>query len=59
MTVRIHRGDLPDLAHYASVQSITIDTETMGSVWRATAYVWCGFARRRLGGRGSDPGAGG
>ena len=30
MTVRIHRGDLPDLAHYASVQSIAIDTETMG-----------------------------
>ena len=30
MTIRIHRGDLPDLAHYASVQSIAIDTETMG-----------------------------
>jgi ribonuclease D len=30
MTLRIHRGDLPDLAHYASVQSIAIDTETMG-----------------------------
>ncbi len=30
MTIRIHRGDLPDLAHYAAVQSIAIDTETMG-----------------------------
>jgi ribonuclease D len=30
MTIRIHRGDLPDLAHYTSVQSIAIDTETMG-----------------------------
>ena len=30
MTIRIHRGDLPDLARYASVQSIAIDTETMG-----------------------------
>lgn len=30
MTIRIHRGDLPNLAHYASVQSIAIDTETMG-----------------------------
>lgn len=30
MTIRIHRGDLPDLAHYASVPSIAIDTETMG-----------------------------
>jgi ribonuclease D len=30
MTIRIHRGDLPDLAHYASVQAIAIDTETMG-----------------------------
>src|SRR6201995_1490282 len=30
MTIRIHRGDLPDLAHYTSVRSIAIDTETMG-----------------------------
>jgi ribonuclease D len=30
MTIRIHRGDLPDLARYASVPSIAIDTETMG-----------------------------
>lgn len=30
MTIRIHRGDLPDLARYASVRSIAIDTETMG-----------------------------
>ncbi len=30
MTIRIHRGDLPDLARYASVQAIAIDTETMG-----------------------------
>jgi ribonuclease D len=30
MTIRIHRGDLPDLARYATVQSIAIDTETMG-----------------------------
>lgn len=30
MTIRIHRGDLPDLTRYASVKSIAIDTETMG-----------------------------
>lgn len=30
MTIRIHRGDLPDLARYAPVRSIAIDTETMG-----------------------------
>lgn len=28
MTVRLHRGDLPDLARYAN--SVAIDTETMG-----------------------------
>ena len=28
MTVRLHRGDLPDLSRYAS--SVAIDTETMG-----------------------------
>jgi ribonuclease D len=29
MTIRLHRGDLPDLARYA-VASVAIDTETMG-----------------------------
>jgi ribonuclease D len=29
MTIRLHRGDLPDLSHYA-VPSVAIDTETMG-----------------------------
>jgi ribonuclease D len=29
MTIRLHRGDLPDLLHYA-VPSVAIDTETMG-----------------------------
>ncbi len=28
MTIRLHRGDLPDLSHYG--QSVAIDTETMG-----------------------------
>jgi ribonuclease D len=28
MTVRLHRGDLPDLSHYTG--SVAIDTETMG-----------------------------
>lgn len=28
MTIRLHRGDLPDLAHYGDV--IAIDTETLG-----------------------------
>jgi ribonuclease D len=28
MTVRLHRGDLPDLTHY--IDSVAIDTETMG-----------------------------
>jgi ribonuclease D len=29
MTIRLHRGDLPDLAHY-QVGAVAIDTETMG-----------------------------
>jgi len=29
MTIRLHRGDLPDLSHYA-VPAVAIDTETMG-----------------------------
>jgi len=28
MTIRLHRGDLPDLSHYR--QSVAVDTETMG-----------------------------
>ncbi len=30
MNLRTHRGDLPDLAHYAGVPAVAIDTETMG-----------------------------
>jgi ribonuclease D len=30
MTLRTHRGDLPDLAHYAGVPAVAVDTETMG-----------------------------
>jgi ribonuclease D len=30
MTIRLHRGDLPDLARYAGVPAIAVDTETMG-----------------------------
>ena len=30
MTIRFHRGDLPDLAHYAGAKAVAIDTETMG-----------------------------
>jgi ribonuclease D len=29
MTIRLHRGDLPDLSHYRS-RAVAIDTETMG-----------------------------
>jgi ribonuclease D len=29
MTIRLHRGDLPDLSHY-NVDAVAIDTETMG-----------------------------
>jgi ribonuclease D len=29
MTIRLHRGDLPDLSHYRS-SAVAIDTETMG-----------------------------
>jgi ribonuclease D len=29
MTIRLHRGDLPDLSHYR-VDAVAIDTETMG-----------------------------
>jgi ribonuclease D len=30
MTIRFHRGDLPDLTHYAVARAVAIDTETMG-----------------------------
>jgi ribonuclease D len=30
MTIRTHRGDLPDLSHYAGARAVAIDTETMG-----------------------------
>jgi ribonuclease D len=30
MTIRFHRGDLPDLSHYAGARAVAIDTETMG-----------------------------
>ncbi len=30
MTIRVHRGDLPDLTHYTGVRAVAIDTETMG-----------------------------
>ncbi|MGH6670357.1 MAG: ribonuclease D [Xanthobacteraceae bacterium] len=30
MSIRTHRGDLPDLAHYTGVPAVAIDTETMG-----------------------------
>ena len=29
MTIRLHRGDLPDLARY-SVPAVAVDTEAMG-----------------------------
>src|SRR5882757_1470531 len=29
MTIRVHRGDLPDLSHYR-VDAVAVDTETMG-----------------------------
>jgi ribonuclease D len=30
MTIRSHRGDLPNLAHYSGASAVAIDTETMG-----------------------------
>jgi ribonuclease D len=33
MTVRLHRGDLPDLSHYR-VRAVAVDTETMGLALR-------------------------
>jgi ribonuclease D len=30
MTIRSHRGDLPDLSHYSGIRAVAIDTETMG-----------------------------
>lgn len=30
MTIRQHRGDLPDLSHYSEVRAVAVDTETMG-----------------------------
>src|SRR5262245_24173881 len=30
MTIRLHRGDLPDLSHYQGRPAVAVDTETMG-----------------------------
>jgi ribonuclease D len=30
MSIRSHRGDLPNLAHYSAAPAVAIDTETMG-----------------------------
>ncbi len=30
MTIRLHRGDLPDLSRYAGADAVAVDTETMG-----------------------------
>jgi ribonuclease D len=30
MTIRVHKGDLPDLKHYAKAGAVAIDTETLG-----------------------------
>lgn len=30
MTIRLHKGDLPDLTHYAKAGAVAIDTETLG-----------------------------
>jgi ribonuclease D len=30
MTIRLHRGDLPDLSAYRGVSAVAVDTETMG-----------------------------
>jgi ribonuclease D len=33
MTIRLHRGDLPDLSHYRT-RTVAVDTETMGLALR-------------------------
>jgi len=33
MTIRLHRGDLPDLSHYQT-RTVAVDTETMGLALR-------------------------
>ncbi|AXS39148.1 ribonuclease H-like domain-containing protein [Breoghania sp. L-A4] len=30
MTIRLHKGDLPDLSAYAATNAVAVDTETMG-----------------------------
>ncbi len=30
MTIRLHKGDLPNLNHYDNISSVAIDTETLG-----------------------------
>ena len=39
MTIRLHRGDLPDLTRYTG--AVAIDTETMGLDRAATGCAWC------------------
>ena len=41
MTIRLHRGDLPDVSRYTG--AVAIDTETMGLISAATGYAWCSF----------------
>ena len=54
MTIRLHRGDLPDLARYQG-GAVAIDTETMGlDVAARPAVRGAALARRRLRRRGAD-----
>ena len=53
MTIRLHRGDLPDLTRYTG--AVAIDTETMGLEPHARpALRGAALARRRLRRRGAD-----
>ena len=42
MTIRLHRGDLPDLSRYGGA-AVAVDTETMGLRRIATGCAWSSF----------------
>jgi len=53
MTIRLHRGDLPDLSRYTD--SVAIDTETMGCIRIATGSACGADVERRAAPTCADP----
>ena len=53
MTIRLHRGDLPNLSSYK--RSVAVDTEAMGLDPNRLSYFYGGLDQKLVGVEGADP----